>query len=118
LESSHRPTAVFASSDQIAIGALLRLHEAGIHVPSEIAVASFDDSPDARFTWPPLTAVHQPLKEMAEDALILIMTGEGPRERMYEARLVVRESTVGASRPPLPEREPAAESAEAGAPMM
>ncbi|OJU42160.1 MAG: hypothetical protein BGN97_10285 [Microbacterium sp. 69-10] len=96
LELPERPTAIFASSDQIAIGALLGLHRAGIHVPNEIAVASFDDSPDAQFTWPPLTAVHQPLREMADDALELIVSGTGPTERMYDAQLVVRESTIGA----------------------
>lgn len=93
LELPDRPTAVFASSDQIAIGALLAFHEAGLRVPHDMAVASFDDSPDARFTWPPLTAVHQPLGEMARDALDLIFHAQGPRERMYQARLVVRAST-------------------------
>lgn len=95
LALSPRPTAVFASSDQIAIGALLGLHEAGIRVPDDIAVASFDDSPDARFAWPPLTAVHQPLQEMAEDALSLILSGQDEADRLYEAQLVVRASTVG-----------------------
>jgi len=94
LDLAERPTALFASSDQIAIGVLLRLYEAGIRVPDDVAVASFDDSPDARFTSPPLTAVHQPLREMAEDALALILDGTGPKERQYDAELIIRASTV------------------------
>lgn len=95
LERAPKTTAIFASSDQIAIGALLALHERGVRVPDDVAVASFDDSPDAQYTWPPLTAVHQPLRAMADDALALILKNEGDRDRVYEGRLVVRASTVG-----------------------
>jgi LacI family transcriptional regulator len=93
LGSSPRVDAVFASSDQIALGVLLGLHERGISVPASMAIASFDDSPDARYAWPPLTAVKQPLARMADDALRLLIDREGVDERVYDGELIVRAST-------------------------
>lgn len=53
-----RPTAIFASSDAAAIGALSALREAGVHVPAEMALAGFDDIPIGRYLTPALTSVH------------------------------------------------------------
>jgi len=53
-----RPTAVFASNDSMAIGALSALKNAGTHVPEEMALASFDDIPIASYLTPSLTSVH------------------------------------------------------------
>lgn len=86
-------TALFASSDQIAVGALRALHEAGLAVPDEIAMVSFDDSPEAEYAWPPLTAVSQPIRQMAEDAVDRVLGGAGAEHRRYDVELVVRAST-------------------------
>lgn len=53
--------AVFVCSDQMALGALGVIYQAGRRVPQDIAVAGFDDVPEAAFYWPPLTTVYQQL---------------------------------------------------------
>lgn len=63
-----RPTALFAANDSMAIGALGALHEAGIRVPEDLAVAGFDDVPSARFMSPPLSTVRVPVYEMGARA--------------------------------------------------
>lgn len=68
IESGVEFDAVFAHNDLAAIGAMQALREAGRHVPEEVAVVGFDDIPTAAHTQPPLTTVHQPLREMGEAA--------------------------------------------------
>ena len=52
-----RPTALFAANDTIAVGAISALHEAGLSVPGEVAIAGFDDLPVAAYISPRLTTV-------------------------------------------------------------
>ena len=59
LAHSPRPRAVFATNDMMAIGAMLAIRNAGLHVPDDIAVAGFDDITVARLLNPPLTTVAQ-----------------------------------------------------------
>jgi LacI family transcriptional regulator len=96
LASGHEFDAVFASNDQMALGALRGLHAAGVCVPQDVALAGFDDDLAGRFTIPALTTVHQPLYEMGSAAArTVVAAAEGqPIERHIEipARLVVRES--------------------------
>jgi DNA-binding LacI/PurR family transcriptional regulator len=92
------PTAVFASSDSLAIGALRGLHEAGLRVPGDIAVGGFDDIALAESVWPPLTTVKAGPFEMGRIAIEeLVRQIEQPaldsRVRKVPTRLVVREST-------------------------
>lgn len=87
-----RPTAVFISSDEQAVGALLALHEAGIAVPEEIAVTSFDGSQESAYCWPPLTTAAQPLAEMARLAVERVVTAEPDTDVELPAELVVRRS--------------------------
>ena len=88
--------ALFASNDQMAMGALRALHGAGVRVPDDVALAGFDDEAAGRFTIPALTTVHQPLYEMGSAAArTVVAAAEGrPIERHIEipTRLVVRES--------------------------
>ena len=63
LAQSPNIDAVFASSDQIALGALGVIHRSGRRVPEDVAVVGFDDIPESAFFWPPLTTVHQQLTE-------------------------------------------------------
>jgi LacI family transcriptional regulator len=82
-----RPTAVFAANDSMAIGALSALHEAGIDVPREVAVAGFDDIPIARYVSPPLSSVRVSIGDLGARAVALLMravTGEGRGERRQE----------------------------------
>ena len=84
-------TAVFASSDQQAIGLIAGLQAAGTSLPDDIAIASFDGSPDAEFTVPPLTTVDVPLAAMAADAIAEVL-GLPRTNTRYPANLVVRRS--------------------------
>ncbi len=68
-----RPTALFCGNDQIAIGALRVLREAGVRVPEEMSVTGFDDIPEAVTLDPPLTTIRQPLEEMGRRAARLLL---------------------------------------------
>ncbi|WP_426987966.1 LacI family DNA-binding transcriptional regulator [Pseudarthrobacter sp. Y6] len=95
LASANRPTAIFASSDMQAVGILRALHEAGVAVPGDIALTSFDGSAEAEYTWPALTTVDQPVREMAEAAVEGILGARrkaAPQQRMFPTTLHVRQS--------------------------
>lgn len=63
------PTAFFADSDLIAVGALRALTEAGVRVPEEVSLFGFDDGQLSAFSAPPLTTVHVMRREMGEIAV-------------------------------------------------
>ena len=67
-----RPTAIFASNDEMAVGILDAAQAAGIAVPGDISLAGFDDNAIARTVRPRLTSVRQPLEEMGEAACRLL----------------------------------------------
>lgn len=95
LASANRPTAIFASSDMQAIGILRAIHEAGVAVPGEIAVASFDGSSESEYSWPALTTVEQPVRAMADAAVNALVgddRGKPPRHRIFPTKLLVRQS--------------------------
>lgn len=95
LASVNRPTAIFATSDMQGIGLLRAIHEAGLSVPGDIAIASFDGSADSEYSWPPLTTVEQPVVAMAEAAVgALLEAGRGgkPRHRIFPTTLRIRQS--------------------------
>lgn len=93
------PTAIFASNDAMAIGALSALRERGLRVPDDITVVGFDDIPLARYMNPPLSSVHVPIIEMGERAarrLIAALAGEAngaSRHERLPTRLVIRASS-------------------------
>ncbi|MFC7534786.1 LacI family DNA-binding transcriptional regulator [Actinoplanes sp. GCM10030250] len=62
-------TAIFAANDEMAIGAIHALHEAGRPVPGEVSVVGFDDIPVAAHVWPPLTTVSSDNAELASVGL-------------------------------------------------
>jgi DNA-binding LacI/PurR family transcriptional regulator len=89
-------TAIFAMNDKMALGAIKKLNELGLRVPDDIAVVGFDDIPQAAFSIPGLTTVHQPLYEIGKQSCErLIELIHGKTERVQEVvpiYLVVRES--------------------------
>lgn len=89
-------TAIFALNDKMALGAMKRLSELGLRVPHDIAVVGFDDIPQASYSIPGLTTVHQPLYEIGKQACErLIELVHGRTERVQEVipiYLTVRES--------------------------
>jgi LacI family transcriptional regulator len=99
LDLPRPPTAIFACSDQMALGAYEALYERGLRTPDDISIVGFDDLDAARWAVPPLTTVRQPLIEMAGVAtrmLLSLMQGEtldSPRVELATP-LVVRASTA------------------------
>lgn len=93
----HDLDAVFAASDQIAVGVLQTLREAGVCVPDDIAVVGFDDLPAATATTPQLTTIHHPIREKGANATRLLLDLiEGsilePQQIILPTRLVIRQS--------------------------
>ena len=97
LARTHRPTALFAGNDTIAVGAISALREAGLSVPADVAVVGFDDLPIAAYTVPRLTTVTTQAGAQGEQAaLAAIELLEGQRVGKRHCRLclelIVRES--------------------------
>jgi DNA-binding LacI/PurR family transcriptional regulator len=103
LESGPAPSALFATSDEVALGVLAALQKRGVSVPNDVAVVGFDDNPLARFTIPALTTVRLPFEEMGRLAgkmlLDLVLHKAKPgRQVLLETNLIVRESSVSNKR--------------------
>jgi LacI family transcriptional regulator len=89
-------TAVITANDQMAYGARLALHRAGLRVPEDVSLIGFDDLPHSAFTLPPLTSVRQSVYEIgasAAKAMFNLLNKQNPPSKLVEAELVVREST-------------------------
>jgi DNA-binding LacI/PurR family transcriptional regulator len=98
LARRRRPTAILAGSDLIAAGCLAGAREAGVDVPSELAITGYDDDRLAPVMSPPLTSVRMPMTEMGELAAKLVIDlveGRRPARRTHvlESTLVLRESS-------------------------
>jgi len=96
LGSTKPPTAVFAASEQQAIGALSELYAAGLRVPTDIAIGAVDGTEAAEFAIPPLTVVRQPVVEIARRAVDLVLQlarkPGPPRREVVPYQLVIRRS--------------------------
>lgn len=98
LDSADRPTALFCSSDAIAVSVLNVARSLGIDVPGELSVVGFDDI--AMASWPmlDLTTVRQPVPDQCEAAVRLLLAQiEGdpePRTEVFPVELVVRGTTA------------------------
>lgn len=94
------PTALFAFSDRMALGAMRWLREQGVAVPGQVSVAGFDDIPAAAIAEPPLTTVRQMSREQGRRAALLVLkliNNQPPSEGTeisLPAELVVRASTA------------------------
>ncbi|MFV0334170.1 MAG: LacI family DNA-binding transcriptional regulator [Tropicimonas sp.] len=86
-----RPTAIFAASDPMAVGAIHAAHEMGLRVPDDVSIVGFDDIDVAAYTIPPLTTIRVPAAEIGEKCLDIIL--ERGASEVIEAELVVRAST-------------------------
>lgn len=98
LQLQDRPTAVFAVSDLLAIGALKEINAAGLHVPEDVAVVGFDKIDFSNMTNPALTTVAQPMYKMGTVAarmLIEKIQGKTVDSVVLGHELVIRESTTG-----------------------
>lgn len=103
LATEPRPTAIFASNDDMAAAVVAEAHRRALEVPHDLTVVGFDDSLIASTIWPGLTTIHQPIAQMAGEALDMLITavrggkraasGE-PAHRLVAHELVARESAA------------------------
>jgi LacI family transcriptional regulator len=100
-----KPDAAFIHSDTMAVGAIRAIHEAGLIVPNDIAIAGYDDSPVAGRITPGLTTVHQPTYAMGYSTFELLLKAiNNPTKQIYQVllstELVIRSSSgaIGAVR--------------------
>ena len=88
------PTAIMAANDESAAGVLAAAHRLGVAVPGALSVAGFGDDALARFVWPPLTTIRQPVRTLAWHAADLLLAPDtGPARRVVDWELVERAST-------------------------
>src|SRR3546814_19423012 len=76
LDRANPPTAIIASSDQMALATLAVARERGLVVPDQLSIVSFDNTPVVRFTQPALTAVDQSVAETPSRAVELIIAAQ------------------------------------------
>jgi LacI family transcriptional regulator len=99
LDSPAPPTAIFAASDTMALGALRAIRGRGLRVPEDVALVGFDDLPFSATTTPRLTSVHQPVDVLAAEAVKAVLEQIKGGSRAMGVRvavhLVVRESCGG-----------------------
>ncbi|MEU6799576.1 LacI family DNA-binding transcriptional regulator [Streptomyces neyagawaensis] len=99
-------TAVFVANDQMALGVLRALREAGVRTPQDVAVVGYDDIPESEFFAPPLTTVRQDFSAVGQRSIALLLdliegrTPSGPTRIAIEPQLVVRASTYPYASPP------------------
>nr|AID58678.1 transcriptional regulator protein [uncultured bacterium] len=105
LTSSHPPTAIFASNDDMAAGCLASAYKLGIRVPDSLSVVGFDDAPFSRIIYPALTTMHQSIEKMMEEAVATLAARRSDplaplRDAVVPHNLVKRESSAPPMRPP------------------
>jgi LacI family transcriptional regulator len=111
MELSERPSAIFASNDDMAAAAVAVAHRHGLDVPGDITVCGFDDSALATTIWPELTTIHQPIRDISQAAMELLLAEiraqrgpvrPAPRHLLIDYKFVRRQSDAA------PRRRPAA----------
>jgi LacI family transcriptional regulator len=94
-----RPSAIFASNDDMAAGVMLIAHEMGLNIPADLSVVGFDDTPVAHQIWPSLTTVRQPIQEMARQATELLLrqlkSGSGELTSLTLDSHIILRNSVG-----------------------
>jgi LacI family transcriptional regulator len=98
LSQPDRPTAIFASNDEMAIGAYKAALQMGLSVPGDLSIIGFDDSPLASRIYPALTTVRLPIRDMGRTAAETLIDQDNHRKHtmIFDAALVVRDSTAPA----------------------
>jgi DNA-binding LacI/PurR family transcriptional regulator len=91
-------TAIFSSNDQMALGVMHAIHDAGLRVPEDISIVGFDDIPESSHFWPPLTTIRQDFKELGRRCIAVLLDEIAGDARGYhgtlQPELVVRKSTA------------------------
>jgi LacI family transcriptional regulator len=94
LSTADRPTAIFASNDEMAAGAFHVARQRDLKVPEDLSIIGFDDSPIAAHIWPPMTTIRWPVREMGRAAALKLIAPDDPaaEEFRFLAKLVKRQS--------------------------
>lgn len=102
--TASRPTAIFASNDDMAAATIDVANKLHIKIPNEVSVAGFDDTTIASLAWPPLTTVRQPIAQMGETAVELLLkhldpgkqaSPEGSKNQVtLDFEIIIRKSTA------------------------
>ncbi len=98
LSMQDRPTAVFTGSDEIASGLMVSAKSHGLKIPDDLAIIGFDDQPIAELLDPPLTTIRQPIQQMGEMAIEVLLKHLNDPERSVNTvelpiELIVRGTT-------------------------
>jgi DNA-binding LacI/PurR family transcriptional regulator len=89
-------TAIFSSNDQMALGLMHAIRDAGLDVPRDVSIVGFDDIPEAAHFWPPLTTIRQDFVEVGRRCVELLignLDGTHPYRDTIMPELIVRSST-------------------------
>ena len=102
LSQPTRPSAIFASNDDMAAAVVAVAHGMALHLPDDLSICGFDDTPVASTVWPELSTIHQPIADVARNAVDLALEQirerragrmPKPQHRLIPYRLEIREST-------------------------
>lgn len=96
LRDKVRVSAIACANDDMAAGAMLALHRARLEIPASISVTGFDDTPMSEIVWPPLTTIRQPIKDLTERAVHLLLANQSDgaiNSDLLPIELIIREST-------------------------
>lgn len=105
MAAAEPPTAIFASSDYIGIGAIKGLRDAGLRVPDDVSLVGFDDVPMTELLNPPLTAVRQPIEAMGRQSFLVLHELLSGRQPALLTRLPVELIRRGSVAAPLRKRK-------------
>ncbi len=100
LPVARRPTAMIALNDMMAIGALQAARDRGLQVGKEFAVSGFDDAPMVQYTFPPLTTVRQPIAEIGQRIISMLLERINDEDSLVSKseliapQLIIRGSTL------------------------
>lgn len=93
------PDALICGNDLIALGAMQQLRWAGIRVPDDISVTGIDDTPFSRVSDPELTTIRQPLDQIGDEAVAMLLSRQrdptrAPRRLTLSPELIIRRSSI------------------------
>lgn len=94
-------TAIFSSNDQMALGIMHAVRDAGLDIPRDVSIVGFDDIPEAAHFWPPLTTVRQDFAELGRRCIALLLgtiAGEDPDK--FRAAIIPELIVRGSTGPP------------------
>ncbi|MBB4252530.1 LacI family DNA-binding transcriptional regulator [Rhizobium sp. BK008] len=91
---TEKPTAVIATSDDMAISFVSCIQRGGLSIPGDLSVVSFDGSPVCEFSSPPLSTIEQPVEEMGRAAVDLLLDAIDQRQKTAEVRTVIRSRLI------------------------